>query len=249
MTAVGIVTQARMTSTRLPGKVLLPAAGRSMLDHHLDRLAVVGWPVIVATTTNASDDPIADLAAGRGLGLFRGSENDVLSRYLGCAEAFGLDVVVRVTSDCPLIDGAVVAAGVDQFLAAGDPWLYLSNTLSRTFPRGLDFEVFSTEALRAAAANATQPYQREHVTPYLYDQSDPRVVRRNVSRDNDKSDYRLTLDTPADYGLLVRLIEQYGATRLGVDALVAVLDAHPELVAINQHVRQKPAIPASTLSS
>ena len=99
--------------------------------------------------------------------MLRGSEKDVLSRFQGCAVVHELDVVVRVTSDCPLVDGALIAAAVKDFVAASDPRLYLSNTLQRTFPRGLDFEVFSASALAEAAAHATGA-AREHVTPYFY---------------------------------------------------------------------------------
>src|SRR5690606_18445145 len=112
VTRVGIITQARMTSTRLPGKVLTRIGGKSALEHHLDRLREADAPVIVATTTNASDDPLADRAESLGYSVFRGSEHDVLSRFAGAAREHALDVVVRVTSDCPLIDGDLVNRGI-----------------------------------------------------------------------------------------------------------------------------------------
>jgi len=236
---LGIISQARMTSTRLPGKVLLTAGGRTMLDHHLDRLAATGVPVYLATTTNATDQPLLDLGERRGLGVFRGSETDVLARFIGCAEAFGLDAVVRVTSDCPLIDGAVVRQGIDEYAGAGDPWVYVSNAFPRTYPRGMDFEIFSVEALRDAQAHATAEYQREHVTPYLYERHNPRTTMRNIARTEDASTYRLTLDTPEDYTLLKTLIEQYGAAGLDIDTIIGILDAHPELAAINRSIEQK----------
>ncbi len=155
MTRIGTVTQARTTSTRLPGKVLIEVAGKTLLEHHLDRLDASGLTTYVATTVNASDDPIVEISLQRGLGYHRGSEQDVLARFAGLVEEQDLDVVVRVTSDCPLIDGHLIRAGVDEFVAAADPWLYLSNGIERSFPRGMDFEVFSAEALLDAAANAT----------------------------------------------------------------------------------------------
>ena len=239
MKTVGIISQARMTSTRLPGKVLLTAGGRTMLDHHLDRLACAAVPIYVATTTNQIDDAIVERAQNRGLGTFRGSEDDVLARYLGCAEAFGLEVIVRVTSDCPLIDGALVGHAIEQFLAEGDPWLYLSNALQRSFPRGMDFEVFSLAALRQADRAAVAGYQREHVTPYMYQGGDRRVRLRNIDHHSDRSSLRLTLDTAEDYALLVALIEQFGAARLSLDQIVTILDDNPQLVAINHEVEQK----------
>lgn len=236
---IGIVTQARTTSTRLPGKVLIEVAGRTLLDHHLDRLAASGLPVLVATTTNHTDDPLADLAAARGLSVFRGSEDDVLSRFHGCAQQHGLDVVVRVTSDCPLIDGGLVAAAVRDFVAADDPDLYLSNTLVRSFPRGFDFEVFSAAALAEAHEHATDPAQREHVTPYLHGNASGRMRLRNIAWPEDRSVYRVTLDTTDDLALIRALLEDHGAAALSCGEIIALLDAHPELVALNRHVEQK----------
>jgi spore coat polysaccharide biosynthesis protein SpsF len=239
---IGVVTQARLGSTRLPGKVLLEAAGRTMLDHHLDRLTGVGLDVFVATTDAASDDGLAELVRRRGLPVFRGSEDDVLSRYAGCARAHGLDVVVRVTSDCPLIDGAVVAAGVDQFQRLVEEHgedVYLSNTLERTYPRGLDFEAFTAAALYRADRAATRPSDREHVTPWLYagDHRLPHLVQQRWPVD--RSHYRVTLDTPEDLELIRRLFEEHDAASLDCAGLIGVLDDHPELVALNAGVPQR----------
>lgn len=239
MSNVGVITQARMTSTRLPGKVLLEAAGRSFLDHHLDRLLAAGLDVYVATTVNDADDPIVERAHDRGLSVHRGSEDDVLARFAGTIEEFALDVAVRVTSDCPLVDGALVADAVRQWQEAADPWLYLSNGLTRTWPRGMDLEVFSATALLDAAAAATDPAHREHVTPYLYTNGSGRMTLRNLARAIDASAYRLTLDTSDDLRLLTTLFEEYDAATLDADALVALLDSHPELAAVNAHVEQK----------
>ena len=239
MTRVGVITQARTTSTRLPGKVLIDVAGRSLLDHHLDRLASTGAEVLVATTVNAADDPIADIAAGRGLACHRGSEHDVLGRFHDCATAAGLDVVVRVTSDCPLIDGHIVAAAIAQYVAARDDNLYLSNALRRTFPRGMDFEVFSAGALADAAQRATAPAHREHVTPYLYENAGGLTRLAHVTWPEDRSGYRITLDTPDDLTLIRALIEDHAAHRLDCAGIIALLDEHPELAGINSHVEQK----------
>ncbi|HEX4189382.1 MAG TPA: glycosyltransferase family protein [Marmoricola sp.] len=236
---VGVITQARTTSTRLPGKVLIEVGGRTLLDHHLDRLAAAGLEVYIATTTNATDDPIVAIAEKRNLGVHRGSENDVLDRYAGCIAAYGLETVVRVTSDCPLIDGALVQRGLAGFDQAADPWLYVSNGLERTYPRGFDFEVFSAAALLDAAEHARDPAQREHVTPYLYANGSGRMSLRNIARDADASAYRVTLDTPEDLTLIRALIEDHGAAALDVDQIIGVLDEHPELVAINALIEQK----------
>lgn len=239
MSRTAIVTQARMTSTRLPGKVLIEVGGRPLLDLHLDRLLASGHEVVVATTTNATDDPIVDLAAARGLPVFRGSEHDVLSRFAGAVRELGLDTVVRVTSDCPLIDGALVAQGIAAYAEAGDPDLYVSNALERTMPRGMDFEVFGGAALLEADARAAAGPHREHVTPYLYENATGRTTLRNIAWPEDKSAYRVTLDTEDDLRLIRALIEEHGAAGLDCAGIIGVLDAHPELVAINAHVEQK----------
>lgn len=210
-----------------------------MLEHHLDRLAGLDHQVLVATTTNDADDPIAAIAGARHLTCYRGSEDHVLSRFHGCASEAGLDVVVRVTSDCPLIDPDVVAAGVDAFLELDDDYAYVSNGLVRTFPRGLDFEVFSAAALDEAMRMALDPVDIEHVTPYLHQNRNGHMQLVNISRSPDRSRYRITLDTAADLALLTTLIEEYRADELTADAIIALLDGHRELVAINEDVEQK----------
>ncbi|GAA1590977.1 glycosyltransferase family protein [Kribbella sancticallisti] len=239
MVTIGIITQARATSTRLPGKVLLTAGDRTFLEHHLDRLAGTGLPVVVATTTNVDDDPIVVLAEKAGVGVFRGSEHDVLSRFAGAARGYGLDGVVRVTSDCPLIDAQVVAAGVERFREEDDENLYVSNCLERTYPRGMDYEVFSTARLLDAETHATLAADREHVTPYLHQNRPGNVQLLNLPWHGGGAQYRLTLDTEDDRLLLTTLIEKYRADRLNCADLVALLAEHPELPALNEHIEQK----------
>jgi spore coat polysaccharide biosynthesis protein SpsF len=244
MTRTGVVTQARLGSTRLPGKVLMEAGDRTMLDHHIDRLVTAGLPVFVATTDAQADDQLAEVVVRRDVPVFRGSETDVLSRYAGCARENQLDVVVRVTSDCPLIDGEVVAEGVARFLQLarehGDD-VFVSNTLERTYPRGLDFEVFAADALYRAEESATAPRDREHVTPWLYSGAHRLSHLVQQRWPVDRSRYRVTLDTAEDLELIRRLIEEHGAASLDCAGIIDVLDDHPELVAINAHVAQKDA--------
>ena len=242
MQRVGIISQVRMGSTRLPGKVLLPAAGRPLLDYHVQRLAASGLPVILATTTEPADDLLVAYAEAHCLGYHRGSETDVLARYYETARHFNLDAVVRVTSDCPLVDGALIGAAVARYLTENNPLVYRSNAVVRTFPRGLDFEIFSMRMLAEAHANATLPYEREHVTPYL--KTNPAAAGRVIYRDEvwpggDFSRFRITLDTAEDYAVLCALIEQHGAAGLAAADLLPLLAAHPEIMALNAHIEQK----------
>jgi spore coat polysaccharide biosynthesis protein SpsF len=236
---VGIISQARMTSTRLPGKVLKPIAGKPLLHYHLDRLKSSNLPLILAITTNASDDVLADFALTHAIPITRGPEDDVLTRYQQCAAAYQLEVIVRVTSDCPLIDGELVAQGVREYLAADDPQLYLSNAIQRTYPRGLDFEIFSRALLDEAARLATSAADREHVTPYIHQNRSGKVRLQHILHTPDASNYRLTVDTAEDFELIRRLIENHGAATMSADALIELLAAHPELAKLNAHIEQK----------
>jgi len=242
MPRVGIVSQVRMGSTRLPGKVLLPAAGRPLLDYHVARLRQSGLPVLLATTTASTDDVLAAYAEANHLPCHRGSEHDVLTRYHETAQHFGLDVVVRVTSDCPLVDGRLIGESVARYLAEGNPQVYRSNGIVRTFPRGLDFEIFSAALLAEAQAQATLPFEREHVTPYIHTAlaASGRVELRSEEwPGGDFSRFRITLDTPADYDVLRALIEQHHAAKLCLADLLTLLVAHPEIMALNAHIEQK----------
>ncbi|HZX07341.1 glycosyltransferase family protein [Kribbella sp.] len=236
---IGIITQVRVTSTRLPAKVLLTVAGRSYLEHHLDRLSRTGLPVIVATTTNFNDNLVVQLCNEDGFPVFRGSEDDVLSRFAGAAREHGLDGIVRVTSDCPLIDPEIVAAGVDRWRAEDDLDLYISNCLERTYPRGMDFEIFSAARLYDAEQKATLKADREHVTSYLHQNRSGEMRLLNLPWSGGGSQYRLTLDTADDWKLLDALIEDFGAAGLSCAELVEILDEHPELAALNAHIEQK----------
>jgi spore coat polysaccharide biosynthesis protein SpsF len=236
---VGIVSQARMSSTRLPGKVLREVGGRPLLAYHIDRLKAAGQPVYLAITDHPADDPLAIWALSNDVPFVRGGTSDVLDRYGLAAAKFGLDVIVRVTSDCPLIDGQLIAAGVAEYLAQFDSKCYLSNGLQRTYPRGMDFEIFSRALLDKAVTEATELYEREHVTPFFYQSPKSFVHLRHIIQDRDDSRLRLTVDEQADFDLIRVVIEQYGAAELDSRALADLLYAHPDLVTINAHVEQK----------
>lgn len=228
-----------MTSSRLPGKVLKKIKGVPLLKYHTDRLKRSGISVFAATTKNRSDDPVANFCESEGIQYCRGDEFDVLERYYQCVKKFNLDLVIRVTSDCPLIDGELIRKGVQNFQNLKDPHVYLANGLSNTFPRGFDFEIFGSNLLNEAHRNATESYEREHVTPYLYQGKNKRVRLIPVEHSENKSSYRVTVDTPEDLRLVEVLIEEHQAHLLNAGDIIRILDEHPELVAINAHIGQK----------
>ena len=191
-----------MTSTRLPGKVIADIAGRPALALELERLARAREvdEIAVATSDEATDDPVVALAETVGVRVVRGPLADVLERYRLAGEALGADAIVRVTGDCPLIDPAVVDAVVECW--RGGAADYVANVIApRTYPVGMDTEVVSWPALRAAAAEATEHYDREHVTPFLRDRPD-RFPAERLDLAPALGDLRLTLDTSDDLALL-----------------------------------------------
>lgn len=233
------IIQARMTSTRLPGKVLMDLDGAPLLARQLERLrrCRTADELVVACTTNDADAPIAELCRAEGVAVFRGSENDVLSRYLGAARAAKAGVVVRVTSDCPLICPEVCDKVVDS-LGDAD---YTSNTLTRTFPRGLDTEAFTMATLERAAAEATSGPAREHVTWYVHTEARSSFRVRSIEDSDDNSALRWTVDEPSDLDAVRALWTglRLSDKPLGYRDILAYARAHPEIAAINAAVEQK----------
>jgi len=238
------IVQARMGSTRLPGKVMLPLLGEPVLSLVMRRAARARTldAVVVATTTLPDDDAVVALAKREGWPVVRGSETDLLDRYLAAARAHDAKVVVRITSDCPLIDPDVIDGTVDAFRAADVD--YASNTLEPpTYPRGLDVEVVSRSALERADREDTEPAWREHATPFVY--RHPELFRLlRVPADDDHSDLRWTLDTPEDYRLISRIYEALGHDDFGWREALAVVEANPSWAALNDGVVQKTVPPA-----
>lgn len=207
MTVVCAV-QARMGSTRLPGKVLADLGGRPMLRFILDRLRhVVVDRLVVATSTRTEDDAVAEVARAAGVEVVRGSESDVLSRYCAVLDAFPADAVVRVTGDCPFVDPEVVHGVIDLHLRRGAD--YTSNVLPRTFPKGIDVEVVAGVALRLADAEAVDPGEREHVTPFVYRRPE-RFRLANLANPDQLGEERWTVDTPEDLALAREVVDRLG---------------------------------------
>jgi spore coat polysaccharide biosynthesis protein SpsF len=242
-----VIIQARTTSSRLPGKVLLPLAGAPLLQRMIERVSAAKprrpFEVVVATTVDAPDDRIFALCQKIGVRCFRGHPTDLLDRHLGAARDVGAETVVKIPSDCPLIDPEAIRLVLDAWEATRGHYDYVSNLHPPTWPDGNDVEAMSIEALTTAWREARAPHEREHTTPYLWDQpSRFRLgnVRWPAGRDLSAS-CRLTIDYPADYQLLRAVYAALWTEERPVFPLaqaLAFLETHPEMAAMNTRYRQ-----------
>ena len=239
MKVVAII-QARMGANRLPGKVLEDLAGQPMLARvvHRTRLAKTLNAIVVATTTQAADDVIVNLCETHGWPFFRGNEEDVLDRYYNAASAFEADIVIRITSDCPFIEPEIIDRLIGEFLTYYPEIDYVSNTLIRSFPQGLDVEVISFDALRKAWQEDDNPAWREHVTPYIWRQPDKFGIR-NFANDIDYSYMRWTVDTIEDLNFARKIYDHFQNDSFNWRAVLHLLEMHPEWLEINRHIQQK----------
>lgn len=231
-----------MSSTRLPGKVLRPVCGIPALQLQIERVrrarALDG--IVIATTINSTDNPICDLAATMGLPVHRGSENDVLSRYVGAAAEIAATHVVRLTGDCPLADPEIIDRVVGSLFKTGAD--YVSNTLERTYPIGMDVEIFSRAALEQAGAEAARSNEREHVTPFIYRHPERFHLHNVTAPENLRSpDLRLTLDTEEDLGLISAVYEALYPDDHGfsLNDVLTLLAQKPELRNLNRNIPHK----------
>lgn len=238
MRVVAII-QARMGSTRLPGKVLKDLGGETVLARVLNRTrsATLLDEVVVATSVLPADDVIARECEGLKVACFRGDEVDVLDRYYRAAQQFAADLIVRITADCPLIDPELMDATIRTSLDQKAD--YASNSLARTYPRGLNVEVFTADALSRAWSAAKEEYQRTHDPPYLYE--NPELFKViSIAGEVDRSKYRWTLDTAEDWELLRAVYKHFGnRDSIRWIEVLGFIEAQPELAALNSHVRQK----------
>ncbi|MCQ4088800.1 glycosyltransferase family protein [Saccharibacillus sp. JS10] len=238
MRTVAII-QARMGSTRLPGKVMKTLIDRTVLGHVIGRCQAIPSidEVIVATSSLIEDEMIVKEAQKYGVAYYKGSLDHVLSRYYNAAKTAQADSIVRITSDCPLLDPDVSDRIIQRFLEGGHD--YVSSGLSNTFPRGLDTEVFTFEALERAYREATVEYEFEHVTPYLYQH--PELFRvEGYANEMNQSQYRLTLDTEEDWNLISEIYRLlYQGKIFGWSEIYELFGKRPDLPLINANVVQK----------
>jgi spore coat polysaccharide biosynthesis protein SpsF len=236
-----IIIQARMTSTRLPGKVLMPVAGRPMLAQQIERLkcCTAVDEIVLATTTNLSDGPLVELARREGIGWFCGSEHDVLARYVGAAKQSQAEVVVRVTADCPLIDPQITDNVISELVSHDAECDYASNVLERTYPRGLDVEAFFWDALLRIDRLGRSKAAREHVTLVPRLERPELFLCRSVVDNQNNANLRWTVDTERDLLLIRKLYEALDiATRsVAYPEILIYVRAHPELARLNVDIQ------------
>lgn len=238
---VQAIIQARMNSTRLPGKALVDLNGQPVVRHVIDRSAAAKKVarVVVATTTSRLDDPLVDYVRSHtSAEIFRGSEDDVLERFHLAATAFPCGIVVRVTADDPLKSPEVIDEAIS--LLQADPSLdYVSNTITPTYPEGLDIEVFRAAALARAFTEAKLASEREHVTPYIWKNAD-RFKAHCFRYSEDLSSWRWTLDKPADLEFMQAVFHQFGrhSQIFPYQDVIAYLKAHPEIRDINSGTKR-----------
>ncbi len=240
---IAAIIQARLDSTRLPKKVLLKVNGQPLLSCMIERIkrAEKIDKIVVATTTAVLDDEIEIFCKDENVECFRGNEKDVLDRYYSCARQIGAKVIVRLTSDCPLIDPSVIDEVVSCYLENSFKYDYVANTVPPpgTYPDGMDVEVFSFNLLEKAWKNAKKPSEKEHVTFYFW--KNPglfKIYRHDLKIDLSK--YRLTVDYKEDYLLIKKIVEHFHNDKLlfTMEDIIAFLKKNPDILKINQDIER-----------
>lgn len=232
------IIQARMSSTRLPGKIMLPLKDKPVLQNITERIMAAKNidDIIVATSTEISDDIVENFCVKTGIKVFRGSLNNVLERFYKCASMESADVIVRLTADNALIDGNIIDDAVEVFFSGGLDYLSYKEGL----PLGMHVEVFSFDALGKSYQEAKDPECLEHVTPYMIkNPAKFRVLFFADEEDADNSSMRFTMDTPEDYEFVKRVYDSFTSNIFSYGEILKLLSSHKELLAINQNIRQK----------
>ena len=234
---IGCIIQARMGSTRLPGKVLEELeAGKSCLEYVIQQLEDVFdiKNMVIATTFLEEDDVIEKFCVERGINVFRGEPKNVLDRYYNCAKEFSIQNIVRITSDCPLIDPKIVLELIKK-MKTGE-FDYVSNALNRTFPIGLDAEIFTFHALEQSWKVAQLQSEKEHVTPFI--KKNPKSFKQyNLESDKNKSNIRITLDVPEDLMLIRNIVSKISNRPILYKDLMELFEREPEILVINKNIK------------
>lgn len=238
-----VVIQARTGSTRLPNKVMMPLAGRPLLERMIERVTAASLPseVIVATTTERDDEPIRRLCDEFGVRCYSGNPTDLLDRHYRAGLACSADVVVKIPSDCPLIDPRVIDRVIGFYAGSAASYDFVSNLHPPSYPDGEDVEVMPINLLESAWREATLPYEREHTTPFFWEHPERyRIGNVRWERDVDYSmSHRWTIDYLEDYEFLAAVYDELCTPErsvFGIDEILALLDERPDIMAINAHL-------------
>lgn len=231
---IGVIIQARMNSSRLPGKVMKKIKNKPMLDLVLEQIKFSKMikKIVVATTYSKNDDLIFEHMKTKKIKVFRGKSKDVLDRYFQCAKKFQMDTIVRITSDCPLIDPNIVDLVIKEFVKG--KFDYISNNKPRTFPYGMDVEVFSFEALEKAWREASLPSEREHVTPYIY-KNYKKFKTKNIKQKRNFSKIRITVDRENDLELIKKIINKIKSNPILLEDIIKLYSKNKKLFEINEN--------------
>lgn len=244
MEKIVCIIQARTTSSRLPNKVLLPlpyGGGKTVLENVVKRVQKSKYisNVVIATTVNKTDDLIEEFCRKNKVDVYRGSEENVLSRYYETAKIFGAEKIVRITSDCPCIDYKVLDDLIEKHIKEGND--YTTNSLKRSYPHGLDCEIMNFDILEEAFHNAKEKFEIEHVTPYIYKSNSHKFKVGHLINKEDNHDIRVTLDTKEDYNLLCSVFDNLYSedSYFGMDKIVTLFEKKPWIKSLNNNIEQK----------
>lgn len=233
------IVQARMGSERLPGKVIKPILGKPMILHALDRLRKSKYinEIVLATSDLEKENELVDVVKEANYNVFRGSENDVLSRYKKASDLFEGDIIIRVTGDCPVIDPIIVDNVISYFIM--NDYDYVRLDIPDTFIRGFDVEVFSKDALNKTFKMAKEDRHREHVTLYMYENKEQFKIGYVKGEELYNKDYRLCVDTEEDFKLITMIYEHFKDEFISAKEIIKYLNDNPQLSKINVEVLQK----------
>lgn len=234
------VIQARTGSSRLPNKVLMPLAGKSLLERMIERVSYseLKGNIVVATTLEESDNIIEEICAKNNFHLYRGSTEDLLDRHYKAAKMFNADAVVKIPSDCPLIDFRIIDKVIDIFIKNSDKYDFVSNLHPATYPDGNDVEIMHFSILEIAWRNAKRKLEREHTTPYIWENPDKFRIG-NVEWEtglNYSMSYRFTIDYPEDYEFIKKVYDElyHKNPKFGLSEILSLLEEKPEIKKINE---------------
>ena len=233
---IGCIVQARMGSSRLPGKVMEKIEGKFLLDYVLEQLKAAKNidKIIIATTTLSNDEVICKFLSSKNIEFFRGSSEDVLDRYYQCAKKFSIDIIVRITADNPLIDPNIIDMMINEY--ENKKVDYLTNTLERTFPYGTEVEIFSSKILENTWKNAKKPSEREHVTPFIYNPKN-KFILNSIENEKNISYLRYTVDKIEDLLLVKEIVKNISTRPILLQDIINLQREKPEIFEINKNVK------------